>query len=272
MMHGQNFLFNQPLAIDSNYLLSLLPAIALGYRNNSFESAQVMEQRFISGIKSQVDRGIETGADQFPVVFNITGPIVKYSDWYYIGTQTMMRWLSFIDADPRISGVVFNIDSGGGMVSGTAEFADFIKKMQKPTISWTNDYQCSAAEWIASACKYKMAGPHASDIGSIGTLIGFQDFSALYEKYGATIYEIYAPESTEKNKDFRELLKGNNGPMEAELSKITQKFIRNIQENYNGLIQDDGLVYKGKTYDAEEALKIGLVQEIGSLEDALSKF
>lgn len=271
-MHGQNFLFNQPLAIDSNYLMSLLPAIALGYRNNSFESTFEMEKRVFSGIKSQMDTGINTGADQFPVVFNITGPIVKYSDWYYIGTQTMMRWLAYLDADPRVSGIVFNIDSGGGMVSGTAEFADFIKNMQKQTISWTNDYQCSAAEWIASGCDYKMAGPHASDIGSIGTLIGFQDFSALFEKYGATIYEIYAPESTEKNKDFRELIGGNRKPMEAELSKITQKFIKNIQENYNGLIQDDGSVFKGKTYDAEEALKIGLIQEIGSLEEAMSKF
>ena len=126
-MHGQNFLFNQPLAIDSNYLLSILPSIFLGYKNNSFESAQIMEQRFFASLKSQVDRGIETGADQFPVVFNIIGPIVKYTDWFYIGTQTMMKWLAYIDADPRISGVVFNIDSGGGMVSGTAEFADFIK-------------------------------------------------------------------------------------------------------------------------------------------------
>jgi len=271
-MHGHNFLFNQPLAIDSNYLLSLLPAIALGYRNNSFESAHTMEQRFGAGIKSQIENGINTGADQYPVVFNITGPIVKYTDWYYIGTQTMMRWLAYLDNDPAISGIVFNIDSGGGMVSGTAEFADFIKNMKKPTVSWTNDYQCSAAEWIASGCDYKMAGPHASDIGSIGTLLGFQDFSALFEKYGAKIYEVYSPESTEKNKDFRELLKGNNAPMEAELSKITQKFIKTIQDNYNGAIQDDGFVFKGKTYDAEEALKVGLIQEIGSLEEAMSKF
>ena len=114
----------------------------------------------------------------------------------------MMRILSYIDRSPNISGVVFNIDSGGGMVSGTAEFADFISKMNKPTISWTNDYQCSAAEWIASACNLKMAGPHASDIGSIGTLLSFQDFSAMFEKWGAKIYDIYAPQSTEKKQRF----------------------------------------------------------------------
>lgn len=263
---------NQPLAIDTRYLMSIIPALLLGFKNNSFESAQAIEAKGISAIRSQIDSGLNTGADQFPVVFNITGPIVKYTDWYYIGTQTMMRWLAYLDADPKVSGIVLNIDSGGGMVSGTAEFADFISKMEKPTISWTNDTQCSAAQWISSACDYKMAGPHALDIGSIGTMMNFQDFSALFEKYGATIHEVYAPQSTEKNADFRALLKGDQSLYEQRLAEITDKFINQVKENYQNSIADDGHVFAGKTYDAKGALAVGLVQEIGTLEDALAKF
>lgn len=270
-MHGQNFLFNQPLAIDRNYLLSLLPAIILGYQQKTFESAAQIESKAIAGIQAQIDGAQDSGASQYPVVFNIIGPIIKYSDWNYMGTQSMMKILSYIDANPNISGVVFNIDSGGGMVSGTAEFADFIKNMKKPTISWTNDTQCSAAEWISSACTYKMAGPHARDIGSIGTMLSFQDFSAMFEKYGATIHEVYAPQSTEKNKDFRELIKGNEKPYQERLEKITDNFIDTIKTNIPNL-SDDGSVLKGKTYDAAEALEVGLINEIGTLEQALSKF
>lgn len=271
-MHGQNFLFNQPLAIDSNYLLSLLPSIILGYKTNSFLSADKIEQNFCSALNNQMEASTQNGASKFPVIFNIIGPIVKYTDWNYLGTQSMMRILSSIDRNPNVSGVLFNIDSGGGMVSGTAELADFIAQMEKPTISWTNDYQCSAAEWLASACNYKMAGPHALAIGSIGTLMNYQDFSAMFEKWGATIYEIYAEQSTEKNLDFRELLKGNEKPYQQHLNAITETFISTIKNNYGDGLTDDGHVFKGKTYTATEALKIGLVQEIGSLQEALAKF
>lgn len=271
-MHGQNFLINQPLAIDKNYLLSLLPSIFLGYKNNSFLSSDKIEQSFATSIQNQIEANSQNGASKFPVIFNIIGPIVKYTDWNYLGTQSMMRILSSIDRNPNVSGVVLNIDSGGGMVSGTAEFADFISRMQKPTISYTNDYQCSAAEWIASACQYKMAGPFASAIGSIGTLMSFQDFSAMFEKWGAKIYEIYADQSSEKNIDFRELMKGNEKPYKQHLNNITDNFISTIKANYGEDLQDDGHVFKGKTYTSEEALNIGLVQEIGTINDALAKF
>ncbi len=271
-MHGQNFLMNQPLAIDKNYLLSLLPSIILGYKNNSFQSAFEVEKRFSAALQNQMDSRSENGASKYPVIFNIVGPIVKYTDWNYVGTQSMMRMLSAIDRSPNVSGVLFNHDSGGGMVSGTAEFADFISKMDKPTISWTNDYQCSASEWIASACEYKMAGPFASAIGSIGTFMSFQDFSAMFEKWGAKIYEVYAAQSSEKNFDFKELLKGNEEPYQKKLNAITSDFIDTIKTNYGHDLKDDGHVFKGATYNAKDALKIGLVQEIGSMEEALAKF
>lgn len=271
-MHGQNFFLNEPLAIDRNYLLSILPSIIFGYKNNSFLSSFKIEENFSASIQNQIKSSSETGASKFPVVFNIIGPIVKYTDWYYIGTQSMMRMLSSIDANPNISGIVFNIDSGGGMVSGTAEFADFIKNLDKPTISYTNDYQCSAAEWIASGCDYNMAGPFASAIGSIGTLMNYQDFSAMFEKWGAKIYEIYAEQSSEKNLDFRELMKGNEKPYQQRLNAITENFISTIKSNYGELLKDDNHIFKGATYTSEEALKIGLIQEIGSINDALSKF
>lgn len=263
---------NQPLAIDKNYLLSLLPSIILGYKNNSFLSAFEVEKSFASTLQNQMDTNADNGASKYPVIFNIIGPIVKYTDWNYVGTQSMMRMLSAIDRSPNVSGVVFKHDSGGGMVSGTAEFADFITKMQKPTISWTNDTQCSASEWLASACEYKMAGPFASAIGSIGTFMSFQDFSAMFEKWGAKIYEVYASQSSEKNFDFKELLKGNEEPYKKKLNAITSDFIDTIKTNYGADLKDDGHVFKGATYNAQEALKIGLVQEIGSLEDALAKF
>ena len=270
-MHGLNF-FNTPLAIDQSFLLSFLTEFVLGIKTNTLLSATQVETNFIKSIDTQMSMSSGSGANKYPVVFDIIGPIVKYSTYSILGTQTMQSILRSIDRNPNVSGVMFNIDSGGGQVSGTAEFADFIKNMQKPTMSFTSEMQCSAAEWIGSACDVRVASPFASHIGSIGTFMNFQDFSAMFEKWGAKIYEIYAPQSTEKNADFKELIKGNEKPYQQRLASITEEFISTIQANYGEKLTDDGHVFKGKTYNAQEALKIGLVDEILTKEQALAKF
>ena len=272
-MFGNNTLINTPLAIDKEYLSGIIPSLLMDFtllKNRSVSPDQgTPETRYMSRIKAQVD-----GADgnATPVVVNIIGPIVKYSSWYTLGTQFYGQLLRYLDRDSQISGIVLNIDSGGGMVSGTAELTSIIKNLKTPTVSYTSGYQCSAALDIASGCDYHMANPHADLIGSIGTMLSYQDFSAMFEKWGAKIYELYAPQSTEKNQEFRELMKGNEALYTERLKYLAADFIDRMKANFGEKLKDDGHVFKGKTYTPQQALEIGLIDELGTLEDALSKF
>lgn len=272
MQHGQNNFINTPLAIDKAFFLSIIPTIILGYQQKDFLSAEKIVEKVHKNIELQASEAQDLGADVFPVVLNISGPIMKYSSYYYLGTQDMISILKNLDQHPQVSGIVLNIDSGGGMVSGTAELTATIKSLSKPTIAFTNGYMCSAAMDIASGANMRMASPYADMIGSIGTMMSYQDFSAMFEKWGATIYEIYAPQSTEKNKEFRELQAGNKEAYEERLRVMTEDFIGRMKENLSESIQDDDLVFKGKTYRPKEALAVGLIDEIGTIEDALNKF
>lgn len=271
-MFGINTLFNTPLAIDKNYLLLVISSLLVEYpilKSQGVPEVEQKEQRFRAGIEPQ---GHNKAGNHFPVVVNIVGPIVKYSSWYSYGTKFYGSVLKELDAHPKVSGIVLNIDSGGGMVSGTAELTNIIKNLEKPTISYTSGYQCSAAQDIASGCDYHMASPYADLIGSIGTMLSFQDFSAMFEKWGAKIYEVYAPQSTEKNQEIRELLQGNQQLYEERLKEITEDFIARIKANYGEKLKDDGHIFKGKTYTPQQALEVGLIDRLGSLEDALNQF
>lgn len=265
-------LFNIPLAIDKGYLMSLLPSLLSEFslmKTQPYASISERETLYVNELNAQ---GEGKGEYKFPVVVNIIGPIVKYSSWYSYGTKFYGRILKELDQNKQISGIVLNIDSGGGMVSGTAELTEIIKNLKKPTISYTSGYQCSAALDIASGCDYHMASPHADWIGSIGTMLSYQDFSAMFEKWGAKIYELYAPQSTEKNKEFRELMQGNEKAYTERLQVLAQDLIDRMKENFGEDLKDDGLVFRGKTYTPQEALAIGLIDELGGLEDALNKF
>lgn len=271
-MHGQNIFLNQPLAVEKSFLLSLIPSLILGFQQQSFLSAEKIVEKAQNKISEQASIAQSFGADSFPVVLDIIGPIMKYSSWYYLGTQDIISILRRLDNNASVSGIVLNIDSGGGMVSGTAQLTDTIKNLSKPTIAFTNGYMCSAAMDIASGATMRMADPHADLIGSIGTMLSYQDFSAMFEKWGAKIYELYADQSSEKNKESRELFAGNEDLYKKRLTEINAGFISRMEANLSETLKDDGLVMKGKTYSPQEALVVGLINEIGTLENALAKF
>ena len=271
-MFNGNTLLNTPLAIDKGYLMSLVPSLAAEFmlmKSSPIQSVKEREIQYLSKINKQGE-GKENM--KFPVIVDIVGAITKYSTYFSYGTQFLGELLKELDRSPSVSGIILNIDSGGGMVSGTAELTHIIKNLETPTISYTSGYQCSAALDIASGCDYHMASPFADKIGSIGTMLSYQDFSAMFEKWGAKIYEIYAPQSTDKNKEYRELMKGNEKLYTEQLKVLADDFISRMKENFGEKLKDDGHVFKGKTYTPKEALEIGLIDELGSLEDALSKF
>ncbi len=263
MVNNFNF-----LAMLRGYFNSLIPSLIANYQKE-FSGETRSEGLTARYLEIQKEKNEGLGATSYPVVLNIIGPIVKYSTWSYSGTQYFIRLLKKIEQDAKISGVMLNIDSGGGMVSGTAEFAMEIKAFSKPIITYTNGYMCSAAYEIAAACDMRVAHPHADLIGSIGTMMHYQDFSKMFEKWGAVIYELYAPESTEKNIEWRDFVDGNAEKYEAHLSEITKRFINEVKENVPDL-KDDGHVFKGKTYTPEEALKIGLIDKIMTKEETLN--
>lgn len=269
-MYGTNAIFNHPLAIDRNYLLSLVPHIIQNYQSgfNTQEETDIIAQEKID---AQIYANSQSGANKYPVIVDVFGAIVKYSNYNYLGTQSLVKIVKALDRNPNISGILFNIDSGGGMVSGTDEFTHTIKSLQKPTIAFTNGYCCSAALNIASGADMRIASPFADLIGSIGVMLSYQDFSKMFEKWGAEIVELYAPQSSEKNIEHREMSKGNQALYEESLKNHATVFIDNMKTNLPN-IKDDGHVFKGRTYGPQKAVEIGLFDEIGTLEYALSKF
>jgi len=87
------------------------------------------------------------------------------------------------------------------------------------------------------------------------------------EKLGITFHEIYATKSTEKNNQLRELLKGNDKPIVANLDYANEMFHKTIIQNMG--IKPDSEVLSGATYYSEQAISLGLAHRIASFNDAV---
>jgi len=269
-------LINGRWFIDKPYGHSLLPSLfsILEGKNLAIKSEEREPDIFLSNRKAELvaASGFDSGnnQDEYVAVINLKDPIYKYDqECGPSGTKSKMRRMQSYAQDQKCVGVVLDIDSGGGQVSGTPEFYDYLSSFGKPVVAYTDGLMCSAAYYIGSATSHIIANKRADAIGSIGVMVSFIDFTGIYEKQGAKLITEYATQSTEKNKAFEELLKGNPELyIKTELDPIAEEFINDIKAVRPGI---DEAVFKGGTWNAQESLDKKLIDAIGTLQDAVDK-
>lgn len=212
------------------------------------------------------------------MIINIEGTIFK-DDWCGApGTDTMSQWIKEAVYSDNIAAVILKINSGGGSVEGTGEFAQVIKWADsiKPMIAYTDGLCASAAYWIASACRRIFASYLTVEIGSIGTAIKFMDNREAMKQYGYKEIYINADASVDKNADYYKALDGNNGPIKVHILNPTNDvFLLNVRENRSGRLVEttskEGDITRiepisGNVYLAQTAIDNGLIDEIADFD------
>lgn len=207
-------------------------------------------------------------------VLNLNGAITKYDqDCGPDGLLSKSEVLRAAFNTANINGVIINIDSGGGEGMAMRLFTEALAERNKPVVAFINDYACSAAYGIASACDYIVANSELATVGSIGTYLTIADYSEYYNKQGIKLTDVYAKASTDKNKDYLEALKGNLDPVRAVADTFNESFLSLIEKNRGEKLQGDRSVWgTGKTWFAKEALSLGLIDEINTFTNTLNSF
>jgi protease-4 len=216
------------------------------------------------------------------LIIPICGAIMKDDYCGEPGTDTMSEWFKCAVESPNIAGIVLKINSGGGSVEGTGEFADLIKASTKPVIAYTDGIMASAAYWLGCSAKEIFASHKTVEVGSIGTAISFYDNREAMKQYGYKQVYINADSSPDKNQDYFKALDGDFSGIKLNcLNPTNDIFMKAVQDNRDGKLKKvktviEGATYfeplTGKMYLAESAIEeYGLIDKIGSLQDAVDR-
>ena len=193
--------------------------------------------------------------------------------WYGTrGYDDIRREFDAAVADPDVAGIVFDIHSGGGMVYGNFELAEHIRKNrdEKPSLSVVNAGAMSGAYSLGSSAKRMVSTP-SGDSGSIGVLTMHVDMSKALEKFGVAISLIHAGEHKVDGNPFNPLPDNVRADMQARLDGMWQKFISTVAVN-RGMSEQAVRDTQARVYQADEAVKIGLVDAVMSPQDAIASF
>lgn len=185
------------------------------------------------------------------------------------GTQSLLNDIKAADQNPNISSIVVIVDSPGGQVTGTDLLAEAINSSSTPIVAFIDGLAASAAYWIISGASKIIASSDLDRIGSIGTMLMAEDLRPALEQLGVKFHEVYASLSVDKNSDINQVLDGKYDQYrENVLDVINAKFLSTVKE-YRPDLDDSALT--GKIYFAPQAIELGLIDQIGSLHQAIEE-
>ena len=208
------------------------------------------------------------------IVDNNTMDLLSGTDHKIVGKTTAEDLRKLAD-DDDVKAVVFRVNSGGGSAVASEQIRHAIKliKAKKPVVVSMGGMAASGGYWISSPANYIFAEP-TTITGSIGIFGLIPNASGLItDKLGITFDGV----TTNKYTDYEtDLVLGKN-PDEA--MKYLQTYIdRGYLSFLNIVSEGRGMkpaevdsIAQGRVWLATDALKIKLVDKLGSLDDAVKK-
>ncbi|HUS81706.1 MAG TPA: signal peptide peptidase SppA [Dehalococcoidia bacterium] len=176
--------------------------------------------------------------------------------------------------DSTVSALVIDIDSPGGSVFGTPELADEILKARgtKPIIAVANSLAASAAYWIASATDEIVATP-SSMVGSIGVYTVHMDFSKMDERVGVKFTYVSAGKYKVEGNEDEPLGEEARAAIQEQIDEYYSSFVSAVAKGRGVPVSTVRSGYgEGRILTAKQALKLGMIDRIGTLDATLARF
>ncbi|MBI2208062.1 signal peptide peptidase SppA [Candidatus Woesearchaeota archaeon] len=206
-------------------------------------------------------------------VIEITGPIVTSDDGYLFedvaSSDEIIKLIRKADKNDGIKAIVFEINSPGGSAVASDEIAAEIKKVNKTTVALVREIGTSGAYWIASSTDHIVAN-RMSITGSIGVIASYLGFEGFLEEHNVTYERLVSGKFKDLGSPFKELTPEERALFEKSLDTINDYFIDEVAKNRNLNRKEVERLATGQFYLGVDALNLGLVDELGSKDEAKS--
>lgn len=193
-----------------------------------------------------------------------------FSNEHSISTKEFVKNLKKARDDENIKAIIIRIDSpGGSVITSDAIWEEIMKtKKVKPIYASMSDVAGSGGYYIPMACDTIICHP-ATITGSIGVISAIPNASGLCDKLGITTDTL----STSPNANFLNFtmpFPEKNKEKFYDLSKgIYYRFIQRVADSRKMTFDQVHAIAKGRVWTGEDAMKIGLVDVLGGLDDAI---
>lgn len=171
--------------------------------------------------------------------------------------------------DERTAGVIVRANSPGGSPVQAAYIYEEIRRLRakypkKPLYAVVTDV-CASGCYYALAAADKIYADRASIVGSIGVLMNGFGFVEALKKIGVERRLLTAGEHKGFLDPFLPMTAQDRRHAQQLLDRVHQQFIERVREGRGQTLKESKEIFSGLFWTGEDALKLGLVDELGSV-------
>lgn len=200
------------------------------------------------------------------------GSIVDGSQTEEVAGDRFAKIIADIRNDQTVKAVVLRVDSPGGSVLASDKIKaelDLLKE-EKTVIASYGDYAASGGYWISNNCD-RIFSNATTLTGSIGVFSMIPDVSKTIKN---TLHINITPVNSNEHSDMYNLMRPLSPKeveyMQASVESIYTKFTGIVAQGRNMSVADVDAIAQGRVWTGADALGIGLVDQIGTIEDAIN--
>lgn len=213
------------------------------------------------------------------LIIPVEGIISNHADFSLLAEHAGMlenitSQLNCAKRDDRIKAVLLKVDSPGGLVTASDilynEIINFKKETGKTIVVSMMDFATSGAYMVSLPADMITAHP-TTVTGSIGVVFMRPQFSGLMQKIGVSVDVSKSGINKDMGSPFRQATPEENQIFQHVIDNLNDKFLNLVKKHREIQPADLQQIASAKIIVADDALKIGLIDKICYLEEALDE-
>lgn len=187
------------------------------------------------------------------------------------GDRPVIRYIRALKKNPRVKGVIFRINSGGGSATASENILRELESLhkKKPLVISMGPVAGSGGYWISQTGRRLFALP-TTITGSIGVLAVYFNVARLLEKHGINADFVRHGDSADIGSALRPLSEKEHKMVNHIVEFLYREFTERVAGSRN--ISSDRVheLGEGRVWLGSEAVGHGLIDEAGGLHDAVN--
>lgn len=169
-----------------------------------------------------------------------------------------------------VKAIILRVDSPGGAVAPSQEIYEEVRKAasNKKVVVSMGSVAASGGYYISAPASRIVANP-GTLTGSIGVIMEIPNLEGLMSKIGVKTEVIKSGRHKDMASAFRGIGKEERAILQEVLDDVHEQFIKAVADGRKMLPENVRKIADGRIFTGSQAVKAGLVDELGNLDDAI---
>jgi protease-4 len=183
-------------------------------------------------------------------------------------SESIIERLHDAEDDSSVKAIVLRVNSPGGGIVASDEIYQAMVEIEKPIVVSMGEVAASGGYYISCAAEKIVANP-TTLTGSIGVISTVPNFEELLDKIGIQMLIIKSGDMKDELSPYRQPTEEEIEHWQAITDEAFEQFLGVVAEGRSMPRDDARELADGRVYTGQQALSLGLVDELGNLPEAI---